>query len=254
MQVAVGHSLSYVFAVGMAGVFKVASFLVVCVNASYSLLLPWETTTLATTAKGYRFGNRISRGAANGQAGSVHPLWSSLQSPGEDEAVVQTPKLPLQTVGSTHLDPLWGEVASSSISDNNNNRSPKKKDLRQFSRYLEVECWKRAELRSLEPVLYSVANACKEINRIVQRAQTDDIYGAAAVAVDVNGSVGGITTTTTTNTNIQGEVQQKLDVLCNAYLLRAFCGSSRVIHSVASEEEDEPRCCSVVMVSFSLFF
>jgi UDPglucose 6-dehydrogenase len=30
-------------------------------------------------------------------------------------------------------------------------------------------------------------------------------------------------------------------------MLRAFCGSGSSIHSVASEEEDEPRCCSDVM-------
>jgi hypothetical protein len=47
---------------------------------------------------------------------------------------------------------------------------------------------------------------------------------------------------------VQGEVQQQLDVLCNTIMLRAFCGSSSSIHSVASEEEDEPRCCSDVMV------
>ncbi|KAL7561795.1 hypothetical protein ACA910_013333 [Epithemia clementina (nom. ined.)] len=135
---------------------------------------------------------------------------------------------------------------NSNSSSNNNNNNNKKKNLRQFTRYLEVECWKRAELRSLEPVLQAVANACKEINRIVQRAQTDDIYGAAAAAAT---AVVGQSQSQAqqTITNIQGEVQQKLDVLCNAYLLRAFCGSSRVISSVASEEEDEPRCCSNVM-------
>jgi len=113
----------------------------------------------------------------------------------------------------------------------------KKKDLKTFSRYLEVECWKRAELRNLEPVLQAVAGACKQINRIVQRAQTDDVYG---VAVDADGNP-------LDGTNVQGEVQQKLDVLCNTIMLRAFCGSSRHIHAVASEEEDEPRCCSDIM-------
>lgn len=115
----------------------------------------------------------------------------------------------------------------------------KRKDLKQFTRYLEVECWKRAELRGLEPVLQAVADACKQINRIVQRAQTDDIYGAA---VDAQGNP-------LDGTNIQGEVQQKLDVLCNTIMMRAFCGSSQAISGVASEEEDEPRCCADVMVS-----
>lgn len=120
----------------------------------------------------------------------------------------------------------------------------KRKDLKQFTRYLEVECWKRADLRSLEPVLQAIADACKQINRIVQRAQTDDIYGAA---VDAQGNP-------LDGTNVQGEVQQKLDVLCNTLMMRAFCGSSQAISGVASEEEDEPRCCSDVMVSEETMF
>lgn len=116
-----------------------------------------------------------------------------------------------------------------------------KKSLQSFQRYLEIECWKRADLRELEPVLQAVAEACKQINRIVQRAQTDDVYG---VALDENGNP-------LDETNVQGEVQQKLDVLCNTIMLQAFCGSSKCIHSIASEEEDEPRCCSDIMVSIS---
>ena len=115
----------------------------------------------------------------------------------------------------------------------------KRKDLKQFTRYLEIECWKRAELRGLESTLCAVADACKQINRIVQRAKTDDIYGAA---VDAQGNP-------LDGTNVQGEVQQKLDVLCNTIMKRAFCGSSQVISGIASEEEDEPCCCSDVMVS-----
>lgn len=115
--------------------------------------------------------------------------------------------------------------------------SPKKKNLKTFQRYLEIECWKRADLRDLERVLQAVAESCKQINRIVQRAQTDDLYGAA---VGKDGEQ--------LDANVQGEVQQQLDVLCNTIMLRAFCGSSSSIHSVASEEEDEPRCCSDVMV------
>jgi len=114
---------------------------------------------------------------------------------------------------------------------------PRKKNLKTFQRYLEIECWKRAEVRDLERVLQAVSESCKQINRIVQRAQTDDLYGAA---VGKDGEA--------LDANIQGEVQQQLDVLCNTIMLRAFCGSSRSIHSVASEEEDEPRCCSDVMV------
>ena len=115
-----------------------------------------------------------------------------------------------------------------------------KKKLQTYLRYLEVECWKRSDLRGLETVLQAVASACKQITRIVQRAQTDDVYG---VALDVHGNP-------LSDTNIQGEVQQKLDVLCNTIMLQAFCGSGRDIHAVASEEEDEPRCCSDVMVRY----
>jgi fructose-1,6-bisphosphatase I len=113
----------------------------------------------------------------------------------------------------------------------------RKKRLKSFTRYLEVECWKRQELRDLEQVLLSVSDACKQINRIVQRAQTDDLYG---VALGPDGMP-------LEDTNIQGEVQQQLDVLCNTIMLRAFCGCSKSIASVASEEEDEPRSCADVM-------
>lgn len=113
----------------------------------------------------------------------------------------------------------------------------KKKNLKTFQRYLEIECWRHTQFRDLEPVLRSVAESCKQINRIVQRAQTDDLYGAA---LGPDGKP--------LDDNVQGEVQQQLDVLCNTYMLRAFCGGgSSSIHSVASEEEDEPRCCSDVM-------
>lgn len=114
---------------------------------------------------------------------------------------------------------------------------PKKKNLKTFQRYLEIECWKLPELRDLEPVLKAVAESCKQINKIVQRAQTDDLYG---VALGKDGKP--------LDDNVQGEVQQQLDVLCNTIMLRAFCGSSRAISAVASEEEEESRCCSEVMV------
>lgn len=113
-----------------------------------------------------------------------------------------------------------------------------KKNLKSFQRYLEIECWKNPELRQLEPVLRAVTESCRQINRLVQRAHTDDLYG---VALGKDGKP-------LDDTNIQGEVQQQLDVLCNTYMLRAFCGSGSCIHAVASEEEDESRCCSDVMV------
>lgn len=117
----------------------------------------------------------------------------------------------------------------------------RKKNLKTFARYLEIESWKRGpNARDLEMVLRSIGEACKQINRIVQRAQTDDLYG---VAVGADGEQ--------LDSNVQGEVQQKLDVVCNNIMLKQFCGSSKgVIAAVASEEEDLPRSCCDVMVSF----
>lgn len=137
---------------------------------------------------------------------------------------------PLQ---SSRIDPLETPVPQS-------RKQLRKKKLKTFSRFLEVEMWKHNELRGLEPVLQAVSEACKQITRIVQRANTDDFYGAA-LGADGNPLEG---------TNVQGEVQQKLDVLCNTIMTRAFCGSSCNIASIASEEEDEPRCCSDVMVRY----
>jgi fructose-1,6-bisphosphatase I len=109
---------------------------------------------------------------------------------------------------------------------------PKKKKLQPFLRFLEVECWKKRDLRDLEPVLQAVMQACQQMNRLVQRAQTDDLYGAA---VGVDGS--------SLDENVQGETQQQLDVLCNTIMLQSFCGCSDAIVAVASEEEDVPRHC-----------
>jgi len=114
----------------------------------------------------------------------------------------------------------------------------KKKKLKTFQRYLEIECWKRQDVRDLERVLIAVSDACRQISRIVSRAKTDDLYG---VATNTDGSP--------LDENVQGEVQQKLDVVCNTIMLRAFCGCSSSIAAVASEEEDTPRCCSDVMGS-----
>jgi hypothetical protein len=140
------------------------------------------------------------------------------------------------------------DAMSTIVSTKSASTTKKKKNLKMFPRYLEVECWKRQELRGLEPVLQAVAEACQQINRIVQRAQTDDLYG---VAVSNNGNNENVDDPIT---NIQGETQQKLDVLCNTIMLRTFCGSScDTIQLVASEEEDNPRCCSDVMVRVSIW-
>jgi len=115
---------------------------------------------------------------------------------------------------------------------------PRKKNLKTLARYLEVESWKRGpEASDLEVVLRGIGEACKQINLIVQRAQTDDFYGDAV----------GDDGMPLDGTNIQGEVQQKLDVVCNAIMLKQFCGNSNVIAAVASEEEDTHRTCCDVM-------
>jgi fructose-1,6-bisphosphatase I len=126
-----------------------------------------------------------------------------------------------------------GGGSSSSI----NNKPYRKKKLQTFARYLEVECWKRQELRNLEPVLLGISSACKQINRIVQRAQTDDLYG---VAFDQE-------TGLPLEENVQGEVQQQLDVLTNVILMQSLCGCSDAVAAVASEEESVPRCCIDVL-------
>ncbi len=143
-------------------------------------------------------------------------------------------------------DPLLSPPSSPSESSSPTippQSTQKKKDLKTFARYLEIESWKRGpNARDLEQVLRSIGEACKQINRIVQRAQTDDLYG---VAVNADGEQ--------LSDNVQGEVQQKLDVVCNNIMLKQFCGSSKgVIAAVASEEEDKPRTCCDVMVRENL--
>ena len=167
---------------------------------------------------------------------SVNSLTAAFSVQPRVEQSSSSSSRPQTALWDASLDPLASSTPKSQVNVR------KRKDLKQFTRYLEVECWKRAELRGLEPVLQAIADACKQINRIVQRAQTDDIYGAA---VDSQGNP-------LDGTNVQGEVQQKLDVLCNTIMMRAFCGSSKVIAGVASEEEDVPRCCADVMVSSRL--
>jgi len=65
---------------------------------------------------------------------------------------------------------------------------------------------------------------------------TDDLYGPAS------GSDG-----LPLDENVQGEVQQKLDVVCNTIMLRALCGCGEAVAAVASEEEDTTRTCAEVM-------
>lgn len=86
--------------------------------------------------------------------------------------------------GSFYDSPQTTNINNISNNSNNNPavtaKTPlKKKDLRTLARFLEVECWKSPGIRKLDRALLAVSDACKQINRIVQRAQTDDLYGAA---------------------------------------------------------------------------
>ena len=81
-----------------------------------------------------------------------------------------------RSAGSFHDEPLAPSPPQATSSAS----TPlKKKDLRTLQRFLEVECWKSPSIRNLDRTLLGVSDACKQINRIVQRAQTDDLYGAA---------------------------------------------------------------------------
>jgi len=166
---------------------------------------------------------------------SMH-AWSSL-APYRNDANFSNKSLRLST-GKITLSLNAVDESSSDAPAQIIPKQMKKKKLKTFQRYLEIECWKRQDVRDLERVLIAVSDACRQISRIVSRAKTDDLYG---VATNTDGSP--------LDENVQGEVQQKLDVVCNTIMLRAFCGCSSSIAAVASEEEDTPRCCSDVMGS-----
>jgi hypothetical protein len=85
------------------------------------------------------------------------------------------------SAGSFYDDPLTSSAAAKTNSNTATAQAAplKKKDLRTLQRFLEVECWKSPSIRNLDRTLLGVSDACKQINRIVQRAQTDDLYGAA---------------------------------------------------------------------------
>jgi fructose-1,6-bisphosphatase I len=74
---------------------------------------------------------------------------------------------------------------------------------------------------SLTEVIEAIALAGKAIARKVQRARIDDVIGAAGAV------------------NVQGEVQQKLDVLSDALLLECLRACSSVA-VYASEEQEKP--------------
>ena len=76
------------------------------------------------------------------------------------------------------------------------------------------------EYADLAALILAVADACKGISALVSRGALADVLGADGAQ------------------NVQGEVQQKLDVLANDRLIEAAKASGQV-RAVASEEEDD---------------
>ena len=100
-----------------------------------------------------------------------------------------------------------------------------------FKRYMQVVTWRDPELENLYPILCSIENSCRDINRLMRRISTDDIGGLAGGKI-----------------NIQGEEQKQLDVIANRIMKTSLCGSGKM-SIIASEEEDEACLCSDVMSS-----
>jgi fructose-1,6-bisphosphatase I len=100
-----------------------------------------------------------------------------------------------------------------------------------FKRYMQVESWRHPELENLYPILCSIENSCRDINRLMRRISTDNLSGLAG------GSI-----------NIQGEEQKQLDVVANRIMKTSLCGSGNV-DIIASEEEDKVCSCADVMGS-----
>jgi fructose-1,6-bisphosphatase I len=78
-----------------------------------------------------------------------------------------------------------------------------------------------ADNGTLAWILSALSISCKIIANKVRRAQLDDVLGAAGAE------------------NVQGEQQQKLDVIANEVLLRTL-GAREGVAIVASEENEEP--------------
>ncbi len=75
-------------------------------------------------------------------------------------------------------------------------------------------------------LLSSIQTACKFISSKVRKAGIANLYGSNT------GSTG-------TTTNLSGDIQKKLDVICNEVFINALKNSRRVL-AIISEEEDEP--------------
>jgi fructose-1,6-bisphosphatase I len=97
-------------------------------------------------------------------------------------------------------------------------RSPVRENLHTLDAHLQRS--KNGGVGDVAQVVSSIALACKAIAGKVRRARIEDIIGQAG------------------EVNVQGEEQQKLDVLSNDLLIHTLSGCPRV-GVLASEEEDE---------------
>merc|ERR1719498_2179066 len=50
-------------------------------------------------------------------------------------------------------------------------------NVKTFQRFLEVETWKRPEIKELENIMLAIGASCQGISSLIRRAQTDDISG-----------------------------------------------------------------------------
>jgi hypothetical protein len=80
-----------------------------------------------------------------------------------------------------------------------------------FSRWVEVEAWRRPDLASMTDIMHAVESACRTLGALVKRAQTEDLAGMYE-----GGDVAG-------GLNIQGEAQKKLDVVSNRIMVAQLC-------------------------------
>ncbi|WP_338767358.1 class 1 fructose-bisphosphatase [Bernardetia sp. ABR2-2B] len=93
-----------------------------------------------------------------------------------------------------------------------------KTTLRQFLKDNEANL--PASLSELDHLLHSIARTATTVHNHVSRAAITDLYGTAG------------------SSNVQGEEQQKLDVLANTLFITAF-RESNLVCVVGSEEEEE---------------
>lgn len=98
-------------------------------------------------------------------------------------------------------------------------------DARSFAQHLRTQLHEQPALAALQPVLCSVAEACRDISRLVRHSAVGGESAERSVAV-----------------NVQGELQSEMDVEANRLLKAALCRSGHVA-IVASEEDAVPSRC-----------